>query len=369
MEFAFTEDQEAFRDSVSRFVEQKSTTADVRRLMASDKGYDESVWQTLASDLALSGLIIPEEFGGSGFGARELGIVMEEFGRSLICVPYFASSVMAASAIMLHGSQHDKETWLPTIADGSKRATLCVSEGPGLWNENEIKANAVTNKKEYLLSGRKQYVVDAQTSDFLIVAAHSEDGLSYFTVDSEADSVEIQIEQSMDETRKIATIDFNASPGQVLGAAGKARLDPVLDFSSVALAHEMVGGAQKMLDSAISYTKLRVQFGRSISSFQAIKHRLSDLLLEVELAKSACYHAAYTLDNHQEGGSSSASHAKAQASEAFINSAIQCIQLHGGVGFTWENDTHLWFKRAKSSEVFLGAPHEHRERMLVANGL
>jgi len=368
MEFAFTEDQEAFRDSVKRFVDEKSTTSDVRHLMATEKGYDENVWKTLSNELALTGLIIPEEFGGAGFGAIELGIVMEQFGRSLICAPYLSSSVMAASALLVNGNDDNRHAWLPSIANGTRKATLAVSEQSGWWDTKEIKAQAIKNQDEYLISGGKRFVVDAHVSDFLIVAAQSEAGLSLFIVDTKDDQVAIQLEQGMDETRKICTVDLDNASAQTLGNEGEADLEDVLNISSVALAHEMVGGAQKMLDSAIEYTKLRVQFGRSISSFQAIKHRLADLLLEVELAKSACYHAAYAID-HQENRSQAASHAKAQASEAYTNTAIQCIQLHGGVGFTWENDTHLWFKRAKSSEVFLGAPHEHRERMLLASGI
>ena len=368
MEFAFTDDQEAFRDSVKRFVDEKSPTTEVRRLMAIEKGHDDNVWNTLSQELALTGLIIPEEFGGAGFGATELGIVMEQFGRSLICTPYFSSSVMAASALLINGNRDTKSALLPSIADGSKKLTLCVNEQSGLWEKQKIETKVIKNNDEYLVSGRKQFVVDAHVCDLLIVAGQSEGGLSLFVVDPAEDQVTVQLEQGIDETRKICTVDFNGAAAQPIGTGVEADLEGVLDFSCVALAHEMIGGAQKMLDSAIQYTKLRVQFGRSISSFQAIKHRLADLLLEVELAKSACYHAAYEID-HQQNCSEAASHAKAQASEAYLNTAIQCIQLHGGVGFTWENDTHLWFKRAKSSEVFLGSPHEHRERMLAASGI
>ena len=368
MEFAFTDDQEAFRDSVKRFVDEKSPTTEVRRLMAIEKGHDDNVWNTLSQELALTGLIIPEEFGGAGFGAAELGIVMEQFGRSLICTPYFSSSVMAASALLINGNQETLNALLPSIADGTKKMTLCVNEQSGLWDKKKIETKVIKNNGEYLVSGRKRFVVDAHVCDLLIVAGQSEGGLSLFVVDPAEDQVTVQLEQGIDETRKICTVDFNGAAAQPIGNGVEADLKGVLDFSCVALAHEMIGGAQKMLDSAIQYTKLRVQFGRSISSFQAIKHRLADLLLEVELAKSACYHAAYEID-HQQNCSEAASHAKAQASEAYLNTAIQCIQLHGGVGFTWENDTHLWFKRAKSSEVFLGSPHEHRERMLAASGI
>ena len=368
MEFAFTEEQEAFRDSVKRFAEEKSTSEDVRRLMETEEGYDESTWDILSTELAVTGLIIPEEFGGSGFGATELGIVMEQFGRSLICVPFFSSSVMAASALILNGSESDKNKWLPAIAAGGAKGTLCVSERSGSWDESAIQTTASKNGDQYLLNGEKHFVLDAHVSDFLIVASRLDNRTALFTLDPKDDRVQIKLEQGMDQTRKICTVTMKDAPAQVLGADKPADLEGIFNRSIVALSHEMIGGAQKLLDSAIEYTKLRVQFGRSISSFQAIKHRLADLLLEVELAKSACYHAAYEIDK-QQNSSEAASHAKAQASEAYLNSAIQCIQLHGGVGFTWENDTHLWFKRAKSSEVFLGSPHEHRERMLRASGI
>ena len=368
MEFAFTEEQEAFRDSVKRFAEEKSTSEDVRRLMETEEGYDESTWDILSTELAVTGLIIPEEFGGSGFGATELGIVMEQFGRSLICVPFFSSSVMAASALILNGSENDKNKWLPAIAAGGAKGTLCVSERSGSWDESAIQTTASKNGDQYLLNGEKHFVLDAHVSDFLIVASRLDNRTALFTLDPKDDRVQIKLEQGMDQTRKICTVTMKGAPAQILGPDKPAALEEIFNRSIVALSHEMIGGAQQLLDSAIEYTKLRVQFGRSISSFQAIKHRLADLLLEVELAKSACYHAAYEIDK-QQNSSEAASHAKAQASEAYLNSAIQCIQLHGGVGFTWENDTHLWFKRAKSSEVFLGSPHEHRERMLRASGI
>ena len=368
MEFAFTEEQEAFRDNVKRFAEEKSTSEDVRRLMETEEGYDESTWDILSTELAVTGLIIPEEFGGSGFGATELGIVMEQLGRTLICVPFFSSSVMAASALILNGSENDKNKWLPAIAAGAAKGTLCVSERSGSWDESAIQTTASKNGDQYLLNGEKHFVLDAHVSDFLIVASRLDNRTALFTLDPKDDRVQIKLEQGIDQTRKICTVTMKGAPAQILGPDKPAALEEIFDRSIVALSHEMIGGAQQLLDSAIEYTKLRVQFGRSISSFQAIKHRLADLLLEVELAKSACYRAAYEIDK-QQNSSEAASHAKAQASEAYLNSAIQCIQLHGGVGFTWENDTHLWFKRAKSSEVFLGSPHEHRERMLRASGI
>ena len=183
MEFAFTEEQEAFRDSVKRFAEEKSTSEDVRRLMETEEGYDESTWDILSTELAVTGLIIPEEFGGSGFGATELGIVMEQFGRSLICVPFFSSSVMAASALILNGSENDKNKWLPAIAAGGAKGTLCVSERSGSWDESAIQTTASKNGDQYLLNGEKHFVLDAHVSDFLIVASRLDNRTALFTLD------------------------------------------------------------------------------------------------------------------------------------------------------------------------------------------
>jgi alkylation response protein AidB-like acyl-CoA dehydrogenase len=368
MQFSFSDEQEQFRDVVRRFATDKSPTTAVRALMATERGYDPEVWQQLSQDLALPGLALPEVYGGSGFGAIEVGIVMEEFGRSLVCAPYFASAVLAARAIVLAADETQKQDLLPPIASGEVIATLAVAESKGAWDENDVELVAERTDGGYTLTGSKRFVLDGHVADQLIVAGRSHKGVSLFAVDPSDASVTVALVDTMDPTRKLTNVTLNGSPGLLLGTEGEAHLDETMQFAHAALANEMVGGAQQLLDTALEYTKLRVQFGRTVASFQAIKHRLADLLLEVELAKSAAYYAAEAIAENDDAAEA-ASLAKAQASEAYLAAAIQCIQLHGGIGFTWENDTHLWFKRAKSSEVFLGSPHEHRERMMQAMGV
>ena len=383
MAFIFTEDQAQFRDSVSRFLKDKSSTSEVRSLMATDSGFDPKVWQQLSQQLGMTGVHMPEELGGAGFGPVEMAIVCEEMGKNLYCGPYFASAVCAANALRIAGDELQQETLLPEIISGEKLACLAVSEGRGVWTDEVFSTTATfssTAKKTddgHLLNGRKRFVVDACIADTLIVVANDDHGIGFFVVDATAQGVSITALDSMDPTRKLADVQFTDSPAQRLNNSKPEQLRLLVDIASTALANEMVGGAQTLLDSALSYTQLRFQFGRSIASFQAIKHRLADLLLELELAKSAAYQAAQTLAGsalwaangqiaHMDKVTEHASLAKAAASEVYLHTALECIQMHGGIGFTWENDTHLWFKRAKSSEVFLGTPAEHRERMLTA---
>jgi alkylation response protein AidB-like acyl-CoA dehydrogenase len=371
IQFAFTDEQEQFRSALRRFLNDKSPTTEVRRLMATPEGYDPQVWRQLSDELALPGIQIPEQYGGAGFGMVELCIVMEELGRSLLCAPYFSTTVLAANAILNAGTEEQKSALLPDLANGSRLATLAITEPNGNWDPASIETVA-----RFRLDGSKSYVVDGHIADLLVVAARvpsssGRDGLGLFTVDAKAVGVERHLLDSMDPTRKIARIDFKGAHTTLLGELddGGKRIQRTMDQAAIALANEMVGGAQALLDSAVSYSKLRVQFGRTIGSFQAIKHKLADMLLEVELAKSAAYYAAQAAAVEDPEWPALASLAKAAASETYLHTAIETIQIHGGIGFTWDNDTHLWFKRAKSSEVFLGQPSYHRELLMQRWGV
>lgn len=368
MAFSFTPDQENFRDVVHRFCHDKAASTATRGLMDSDQGYDAEVWQLICGELGLAGIHIPEDLGGAGFGAVELGIVMEEFGRSLICAPYFGSIVMTASAIASAGTPSQRQRWLTPLLDGSKVGALAVCEQAGEFYASHLTCTARQTSAGWQLNGDKQFVLNGSQADTFVVAAGTDEGPSLFVLEASTPGVESVQLDSLDPTRKLASIKLHNADAEQLGQHGKVNLTHLQDLALVALANEMVGGAQALLDAAVAYTKLRVQFGRTIGSFQAIKHRLADLLLEVEHAKSAAYQAAAAFDS-DEDVSELASLAKAVASEAYLRAALECIQLHGGIGFTWENDTHLWFKRAKSSEVFLGTPAFHRERMLQAMGV
>ena len=377
MPLVFTNDQEQFRESIQRFLADQMPTTKVRQLMATEHGIDPAVWQQASAQLALTGIHIPEAFGGVGFGAVELGIALEEMGESLFCGPYFSSTVLSAYALMLCGDEDEQEQWLGRIASGEQRACLAITERTGLWQQGDIATTAVIQSSgEALLNGKKSFVIDGQSADLFVVAAQSGRGIGLFVVNGRHNGMTVEALDTMDPTRKMAHINFVNVPATALAQLPDHWLNTLLNIACITLSAEMIGGAQRLLGSAVEYTQLRYQFGRSIASFQAIKHRLADLLLEVELARSAAYQAIETLADcadlqkltaaqHRQL-TEHASLAKAAVSETYLQAALETIQLHGGIGFTWENDTHLWFKRAKSSEVLFGTPAEHRERMLSA---
>jgi len=368
MDYHFTPEQDQFREILSRFLRDKSPASVARATLEEGHTYDAGLWQQLCGELGLAGLHIPEAYGGAGYGPVEQAIVMEEQGRALLCAPFLASAVMAGHAILQAGTEAQKQALLPGIADGSVVAALAVTEQQGLWDKADIQLAASPSEDGFVLNGGKSFVIDGQVADLLVVAGRTKVGLSLFTVDAGAEGVVVTPLQAVDTTRKLAAINFENAPAQLLGEDGGADLQRLNNAVLVALANEAIGGAQAMLDAAVEYAKMRVQFGRVIGSFQGIKHRLADLMVEVELAKAAAYQAAQILADGDDA-TIAASQAKAAASDVYLHAAEECIQFHGGIGFTWENDTHLWFKRAKSSEVFMGTPAEHRERLLQAMGV
>ena len=339
--------------------------------METEAGFDAGVWRRLSEELSLTGLCIPEAYGGSGFGVTELGIAMEEMGRTLYPSPFFASAILAAKTIEYCASEDEKIRLLPAIASGEKIATLALMESSGSVDLGDVQMQAAGSGKsrsgQFQLNGEKKFVLDGCIADLILVVARTPSGLSVFLVESAAPGIKKSLLNVIDPTRKIATIEFANTPAALLGVEGEADtgLQKMLDVAYIALANESVGGASRLFEDTLAYTKLRRQFGRTIASFQAIKHRMTEFLLAVELAKSAAYYAAAAHDEAAPDISMLASLAKAGASETYLQAAIDSIQLHGGIGFTWENDTHLWFKRAKSSEVFLGDPAWHRSRMIA----
>ncbi|MEZ0150060.1 MAG: acyl-CoA dehydrogenase family protein [Candidatus Reddybacter sp.] len=372
MQFTFTDEQEEFRLIVRRFMDDKSPRSEVRKLMDSEQGYDTAVWKQLSDELGLPGIHIPEAYGGQGFGFVELCIVLEEMGRALFCAPYFSATALATTAIIHAGTEEQKLALLPGIASGQTLATLALSEANQDWLPANTQLSATPAADNYCLNGEKSYVLDGHIADLLIVLARTpgtkdDDGLSLFTVSADAAGLNRRLLKTFDPTRKLAHIKFNETPATLLGElnTGGDTLPHILDLAAVALASEMVGGAQMMLQSALDYAQLRMQFGRLIGSFQAIKHKCADMLLDVELAKSSAYYAAATAAECAPDLPAVASLCKAYASDTYMKSAAECLQIHGGIGFTWENDTHLYFKRAKSSVVFLGDPNYHRDQLVL----
>jgi alkylation response protein AidB-like acyl-CoA dehydrogenase len=379
--FAFSEEQDELRRSVRRFLDDKSPVSEVRRLMETSEGYDPKVWSQMGNELGLQSLHIPEAYGGQGYSFVELVVVLEEMGRSLLCAPYFASVCLAANAVLNAGTEEQKQSLLPGIASGETIATLAFTEPNGRWDASGITMEAVPEEDGYRLDGTKMFVLDGHTAGLIVVAARQAgsggtDGISFFTVDGGAEGLTRTPLPTMDQTRKQAKLEFSGVSAQLLGeeGAGWAALSKTLDQAAVCLSAEMVGGAQRCLDMAVDYAKVRIQFGRPIGSFQAIKHKCADMLLEVESGKSAAYYAGWAAAG--EVGSDAneelpvvASLAKAYCSEAYFHAAAENIQIHGGIGFTWEHDAHLYFKRAKSSEILLGDATYHRELLAQRIGI
>ena len=371
MNFAFSEEQEELRNVVRQFLEDKSPESAVREQMETEQGYDPDVWAQMASQMGLQGLIVPEEFGGSGYTYIELIVVLEEMGRALLCAPYFSTVVLAANTLLHAGDDAAKKEHLPGIASGETVAALAFTEENGRWDEDGITMEAAGSGDGWTLSGTKMYVIDGHTADLVLVAARTSKGVSLFAVEGGASGLTRTALSTMDQTRKQAKLEFDGTPASLIGEEGKgwATLERVLDLAAVGLAAEQVGGAQMCLDMSVEYAKVRVQFGRPIGSFQAIKHKCADMLLEVESAKSAAYYAGWCAAELNDELPSVASLAKAYCSDAYFHAAAENIQIHGGIGFTWEHPAHLYFKRAKSSELLFGDPTYHRELLAQRIGI
>ncbi|OBI67190.1 acyl-CoA dehydrogenase family protein [Mycobacterium sp. E796] len=368
--FAFTNEQDELRRVVRSFLESKADEAQVRRHMESPLGYDPSLWAQMSDELALVGLAIPEEFGGQGYTFVELGIVAEELGRALAPSPYFASAVLASSALLESGDYEAQRRFLPGIASGATIASLAVTEKSGRWEAGAIRTRARETAHAWVLDGAKTYVLDGCSADVLLVAAQSDSGLSLFAVDR-FDNVARRGLSTLDQTRKQARIEFTATSASLVGREGGAVpvLRRTLALGCAALAAEQVGGAQRCLEMAVAYAKARRQFGRPIGSFQAIRHKCADVFLDIECARGAAYYAVRAAAQRSAELPAVASLAKACSSEAFARAAAANIQIHGGIGFTWEHPAHLYFKRAQSSGHLLGDASYHRRLLADEIGI
>jgi len=369
--FTFSEEQDELRSVVRQFLAATTDEAAVRRQMATDEGFDREVWARMAEQLGLQGLIVPEELGGQGYGVLELVVVLEEMGRTLLCAPFFSTVVLATNALLVAGDDEALRTHLPGIAAGATIATVAFTEPNGRWDEPGIQATAAPAGGGWRLTGTKSYVIDGHLADLVIVAARTEAGVSLFAVDGDADGLTRTALATIDQTRRQATLQLDDVEGRLIGTDGDgwATLSGVLDLAAVGLAAEQVGGAQACLDMAVEYAKVRVQFGRPIGSFQAVKHTCADVLIELESARSAAHYAGWCASEAPDDLPAAASLAKACCSDAYLHAAAENIQIHGGIGFTWEHPAHLYFKRAKSSELLFGDPTYHRELLAQRIGI
>tara|TARA_R110000772_G_scaffold54227_1_gene123815 strand:+ start:98760 stop:99926 length:1167 start_codon:yes stop_codon:yes gene_type:complete len=378
MEFRFTEEQQMIRDTAEAFLAEVSTPAAVREAMVTERGYSEALWQQISQEMMWPALHIPEAFGGLGLGFVELAAMQEQMGRTLLCAPFLSTVGFAVNALLVAGSEAQQSHYLGEIASG-KTATLAFMAPGSRPDADAIQATCAADGDGFLLNGEYRYVLDGHTADILVLAARDpgsagKAGVSLFVLPADTAGISRQWLPTMDQTRKQARIvldNVRVEGDACMGAPGQAwpALAKILDLATVALAAEQVGVAQQSLDSSVAYTTERVQFGRTIASYQAIKHKAADMMLKVEAARSAAYYAACIADEALAGrplGSGlaeAASIAKAYCSEAAFFNAGSGIQLHGGVGITAEYDIQLYFKRAKSTETLLGDAAWHRERL------
>jgi len=376
MDFGFSKEQEEFREQLRRFLGEKSPSSQVRRLMETPDGHDRAVWTQMAQELGLQGLHIPEAYGGQGFGFLELGIVLEEMGRVLFCGPYFSTVCLAANAILNAGTEEQKQALAPGIASGETTATLALLEENADWKTDSIALVAHPEGDGFRLTGTKTPVTDGCMANLIVVAARLEgtkgrEGITLLTVPSDAEGFKALPLEPMDLTRKQARLEFNNVRAKALGQPGAAAepLERTLDQAAVLISAESAGGAGKCLDMALEYAKLRVQFARPIGSFQAVKHKCADVLLEVESARAAAQWATWVAEQGEEDLAQAASLAKALSSNAYMLAAAENIQIHGGIGVTWEADPHLYLKRAKTNAEFLGDATYHRARIMRAMGI
>ncbi|MGP4048513.1 acyl-CoA dehydrogenase family protein [Streptomyces sp. 2A115] len=371
MDFAFSEEQEQLGRTVRAFLADTSPETEVRRLMETPEGFDRALWRRMGTELGLQGLAVPEEYGGAGCGPVEVGVVMEEMGRALLCAPFLSSAVLATTTLLRCADEDARKRLLPGLASGEFVGTLALTEDSARWDAEGVQLTARETKGSWRLTGHKMFVLDGATADVVLTVARTGEGIGVFWVDGDAGGLTREPLPTMDPTRRQARLDYQDVPATRLRthADGWDLVSEVLDRAAVALAAEQVGVASRALDTAVEYAKVRHQFGRPIGSFQAVKHLLADVLLEVESARAAAHYALLAAENEDAELPAVASLAKAFCSEACVQATAENIQVHGGIGFTWEHPAHLYLKRAKTSQLLFGDPAYHRELLARRIGM
>ncbi len=368
MQFGLSESQQILKNNARKFFAAECPPAEVRRLIETETACDAALWNKMAEQGFL-GVIVPEEFGGMGLGLVEMAALAEEMGRALLPGPYFSTVLMAGAAIDAAGDAAQKGKYLGKIANGEARATLAVLERSASWDPDALQMTAAHSNGGLALSGEKMFVTDAGAADFIVVAARSGHHPVLAVVDRSAAGIDVKRMPALDLTRPIYRIRFDdvaVDAGGVLATGEKARtaLERSLDLATVALTAEMTGGMQRVLDITVEYAKTRKQFGRPIGQYQAVQHQCADMFLFTESSRSAAYYAAWAMNEGVPEARAAVSVAKAYASDAYREVGNRGIQVHGGMGFTWENDVHLYYRRAKASELAFGDATYHRERIV-----
>jgi alkylation response protein AidB-like acyl-CoA dehydrogenase len=371
MDFAFSEEQEQLGRTARAFLTHTSPETETRRLMETPEGYDRALWRRMGTELGLQGLAVPEEYGGAGCGPVEVGVVMEEMGRALLCAPFLSSAVLATTTLLRCADEEARKRLLPGLASGELVGTLALTEDSARWDAAGVRLTARESDGRWLLTGHKTFVLDGATADVVLTVARTGDGIGVFWVDGDASGLTREPLPTMDPTRRQARLDYRDVPATRLRTHGDGwdLVSEVLDRAAVALAAEQVGVATRALDMAVEYAKVRHQFGRPIGSFQAVKHLLADVLLEVESARAAAHYALLASETEDPELPAVASLAKAFCSDACVQATEDNIQVHGGIGFTWEHPAHLYLKRAKTSQLLFGDPAYHRELLARRIGM
>lgn len=364
-EFTFTTEQQELRNAVRKFAADNFDEATVRRLMESDPTFDPKVWARLGAELGVLGLAVPESAGGVGGTLVDQAVAVEELGAALACGPLFGTVYLAIPALVAASAGAARDELLPELIEGRKTAAFAVGDHGGAFAAAQVPLTAVATGDGVAITGTADRVVDAGAADVLLVAATGPDGVGLYAVEAAGPGVQRTNLVTLDLTRPQATVEFHEAPAQLVSAADEAErvINHALQVGSVLLAVEQVGASQHLLDIAVDYAKTRLQFGRPIGSFQAVKHRLADLLVDVEHARSTAYHAVWALTDGSDDPALAASIAQAVGSEAFSRVARDTIQTLGGIGFTWEHQTHLYFKRATTDAALLGSAEQHRSRV------
>jgi alkylation response protein AidB-like acyl-CoA dehydrogenase len=371
MEFALSEEQQTLQEVVRDILAAKSPEAAVRAQSDSPVGFDTVLWKQMADQLGLQSIAIPEKFGGSGFGFVELGVVLEELGRALTVSPFLASCVMAPELLLGLGDEAACKAYLPAIASGELIATVAIAEDGGSWRPGDVSVTATADGDAWRIAGAKSFVLDGASADVVFVIARTDDGLGVFAVEADAPGLDRQPLETWDQTRKQARLTFDGVLATRIGTAESAEpaVNRMLDHTAIAVAAECVGGAARVLDMSVEYAKVREQFGRPIGSFQAIKHKCASMLVDLEAARSAALYATWAASVEHEDVPRVASLAKAFCADAYLTAALENIQIHGGIGFTWEHPAHLYLKRAKNDQTFLGGSDLHRQLLADRLGI
>jgi alkylation response protein AidB-like acyl-CoA dehydrogenase len=368
MDFGLSDEQSQLKDSARSFLSGECPTPSVRKIMASDDGYPRELYGQIAT-LGWSGLIVPEEFGGAGLGMLDMAMILEEGGYAAMPGPFLFSSVLAASALKLGGSQEMNAKWLTAIAEGRAIGTVAVAESAGSIEAADIAAVASKSGAGWRIDGTKMLVPYANVADFIVVAAKTNVGeIALFVVDAKAPGVTIRSLKNLDLTRRVSSVELKSAPAEAL-TSGADLFAKLIDVAAIAIAADSLGGTERALEMAVEYSKVREQFGKPIGSFQALKHAAAEIVADLEPSRALLWYAAYGAGEKSLNQSSrEASMAKARLSDIYSRGTDRAVLMHGGIAFTWDHDIHLWFKRARFNESFLGSPVYHRERVASLGG-